>query len=46
VSGRGAVPDALAGSRTAVFTATIWDDYAALHHGGPLNGVDPIGLTT
>ncbi|OAA19629.1 polyketide synthase family protein, partial [Frankia sp. EI5c] len=31
------VPAALAGTRTAVFTAAIWDDYAALAHrrGGP-----------
>ncbi|NJP45204.1 type I polyketide synthase [Actinacidiphila epipremni] len=26
------VPAALAGTRTAVFTAALWDDYAALHH--------------
>ncbi|MFJ9697877.1 beta-ketoacyl synthase N-terminal-like domain-containing protein, partial [Kitasatospora sp. NPDC101183] len=28
----GIVPATLAGSRTAVFAAAIWDDYAALHH--------------
>ncbi|MEV6470508.1 type I polyketide synthase, partial [Kitasatospora sp. NPDC051702] len=28
----GIVPGSLAGSRTAVFAAAIWDDYAALHH--------------
>ncbi|MFE5208782.1 SDR family NAD(P)-dependent oxidoreductase, partial [Streptomyces sp. NPDC056600] len=28
----GIVPGALAGSRTAVLAAAIWDDYAALHH--------------
>ncbi|WP_198168223.1 polyketide synthase, partial [Herbidospora yilanensis] len=34
----GIVPASLAGSRTAVFAAALWDDYATLHH---LRGVQP-----
>ncbi|WP_062428881.1 type I polyketide synthase [Herbidospora daliensis] len=34
----GVVPASLAGSRTAVFAAALWDDYATLHH---LRGAPP-----
>nr|WP_062342995.1 type I polyketide synthase [Herbidospora sakaeratensis] len=34
----GIVPASLAGSRTAVFAAALWDDYATLHH---LRGARP-----